>query len=331
MGNIVSWKEVMLQSNTVFNQFGELKWIPYAKENAKLDRRNAFELRNYGIGKFMLCCGMGESLEANIEIIKRYRNRFDIMTCDKGFGVLLEHGVKADFVMLCDCNIPFKYIEKYVNETENVGVICTPYANPEWTKVWKGKRYFVVNQDSIESEKIFLPIMGMDTRVIPAGSNVSNAMIIFTNGADEYQNINFMGYEKYILVGYDYSWRPLGNYYAWTNPTPKRNYMCHRTMLDIKGDIVHTSENLLFSAKWLYSYITTFHLPVVNACGRGLLDIPNISDLEFELKYIREEKESIDNLREHFEVMKEAYKLNRNADMLFQKAREARYDYRCRV
>lgn len=328
MGNIVSWKEVMAQSNTVFNQFGETKWIPFAKENAKLERFNAKELSNIGLGKFLLCCGMGESLEANIDIIRKYRNRFDIIVCDKGFAPLFEHGVKADYVMLCDCNVLYSHIEKYINETNNVKLICTPYANPEWTKAWKGKRYFIVNQDSIETEKIFLPIIGKETRVIPAGSNVSNAIIIFANGADEYSNINFMGYEKYILTGYDYSWRYNGNYYAWADPKPKRYYMCHRTLMDINGDFVHTSENLLFSARWLYSYATTFRLPIVNCSGRGILDIPYKNDLEKELMYIKDDKESIQNLIGHYEIVKDLYRANKNAEILFQKARENRYGYR---
>lgn len=305
MAILLNWKEIQKQSEGVFNQFGESKWKPYAKVNAKLERRDCKELHNIGIGKHLLCLAMGESLSYNIEAIKKYRDKVDILTCDKGFELLLKQGIKADYVMLCDCNIPFRWIKDSIKETKGVKLLSTPYANTEWTTQWKGERYFYINKDALETEKIFLEIMGQGTRVIPAGSNVSNAMLIFFTGSDETNNINFGGYEKYLLAGYDYSWRPEGSYYAWADPKPKRFYMAHRTMLDFNNDVVYSSENLLFSAKWLYSYITSFSLPVVNCSGRGLLDLPLMGNLEKELKRLRTDK--IRNCKEHFNLLKRCY------------------------
>ena len=215
---VLTWKDVQNQSEAVFKQFGEKVWIPNAKRNAQLPRRDPEELHNTGIGKHLLLVAIGASLEENIETIKKYRDRVEIMTCDKGFELLLKHGVKADYVMLCDANIPFTWIKDSINETKDVKLIATPYANPEWTENWKGDRYFMINKDALETEKIFIDIFKDRFRIIPAGSNVSNAMLIFVTGSDEYQNINWAGYERYILVGYDYSWRPDGNYYAWKTP-----------------------------------------------------------------------------------------------------------------
>ena len=94
--------------------------------------------------------------------------------------------------------------------------------------------------------------------------------------------MNWGGFEKYLLVGYDFSWKPEGNYYAWENPKPKRFYMTHRTALDSKGDIVLTGENLIFSSRWLESYCQAFSLPVVNCTGGGILNVKP-GDLEKEL------------------------------------------------
>lgn len=317
----VSAMEVQRQSEAVFNQFGESVWIPNAQENAKLSRGNIDDLRNAGIGKFLLLCAMGESLETNIETIRKYRDRVDVVTCDKGFGPLLDHGIKADFVMICDANIPFHYMEKYVEKTEGVTLISTPYANPQWTKAWRGPKYFYINKDAIVSERIFLKIFGHETRTIPAGSNVSNAMLVFFTGSDNLQNVNWGGYERIFLVGYDYSWRPEGNYYAWLNPKPKRHYMNHRTLIDAWGNIVFTSENLLFSAKWLYSYITSFGLPAVNCSGRGILDVPR-APLEPELARINPDKRFAENSRQMFNVAKHANVTFEKARLLFEKSRE---------
>lgn len=311
MGAILNYEDVKKQSTAVWGQFGESKWLPYSQINVRLpNRRDPEELRGCGIGRFAVLAAMGASLEDHVEIIKKYRDRFDVITCDKGFGTLLEQGIKADFVQLCDCNIPYKWLEPYVEETRGVKLLATTYANIEWTTKWKGPIYFYVNKDALHTEEKFKPILGEpdyrklgfapstlripkdNVREIPAGSNVSNAMLIFMVGADEENAISFSGYEHFFLTGYDYSWRPsgdqfkckTGNYYAFSNPIPKRYYMSHRTIMDINGDVALTSENLLFSAKWLYSYVTAFSIPVTNCSGRGLLDIPMRADLEDCLK-----------------------------------------------
>lgn len=319
MAILLNWKQVKAQSDAVFGQFGEKVWIPNAKVNSKLPRKDTSEFHNIGIGKHLLCCALGESLEEKIDVIKKYRDKVDVLTCDKGFELLLNQGIKADYVILCDANIVFdKWIKNAINETKGVKLLATPYANPEWTTKWKGDRYFFINEDAIDSHKIFQGIFGEGIRMIPAGSNVSNAMIIFFTGSNNENNINYSGYERFILVGYDYSWRPEGHYYAWKDPVPKRFYMHHRTVMDCNMDTVYTSENLMFSAKWLYSYITTFNLPVVNCSGRGLLDV-NRADLETLLKAIDTDKIQI--CKERFQAMKVTFKAFENAKREFDKSR----------
>lgn len=330
MAKMLSYMDVKRQSEQVFGQFGESKWIPYAKENVLLPRRDCRELENIGLGRTMLLVAMGESTEEQIEMIKKHRDKVLITTCDKGFGMLLEHGVKADYVVLCDCNIPYRWLEKYINETKDVKLLATPYANPEWTRNWKGDRYFFVNRDALKTERIFLDIFNDETiRTMPAGSNVSNAMLVFWTGSDETKNTNFGGFEKYLLTGYDYSWRPTGHYYAFSDPRPKRFYMNHRTVIDYRGNIVNTSENLLFSAKWLYTYITVFGLPVVNCSERGLLDIPHKNDIEAEFMKANADQKAIENIRSLWGTMQGSYRVFDDIRRNFNKAREAlNYGYR---
>ena len=331
MGVLLSYSDVKRQSETVWAQFGESKWIPYSQINVRLpNKRNPNELMGCGVGKFAVLAAMGASLEDHVGILKKYRKKFDLITCDKGFGTLLDQGIKPDFVQLCDCNIPFKWLEPYLEETKDVKLLATTYANVEWTTRWKGPIYFYANKDALRSEEKFKPILGdPDVRklgfptgilplsieqscVIPAGSNVSNAMLIFMLGLDEINRHSFSGYENFLLTGYDYSWRPegegivgkTGNYYAFSNPKPKRFYMNHRTMLDINGDVCYTSENLLFSAKWMYSYITAYNLPVTNCSGRGILELPHRGNLEEQLLRINSDSSArnqvfraIDNVR----------------------------------
>lgn len=328
MANVLTYKEVLNQSNAVFNQFGLSKWIPYAKFNKHLFTGNSQKFYHSGLGKFLVCVAMGESLEQALPVLKQYRDRVDIVCCDKSFSVLMDNGIKPNFVILCDCNIPFKYIEKYIDQTEGVTLFATPYANPKWLYHWKGEKYYFINQDAIKSEKHFLNILGSDARIVPAGSNVSNAMITFFAGCNNESNENWSGYEKFLLIGYDYSWRPDGNYYAFINPKPKRFYMNRRTMLDMNGDMVHTSENLFFSAKWLYTYITTFKIPAVNCSMRGLLDLPYKNILEAELKAISTNPRARLKYNIAYNAMVNAHRNINDANNLYNLTREDLYDNR---
>lgn len=284
----LSYQDVKRQSMAVFGQFGKDKWIPFARENARhKNRRDCRELKDVGVGKTLLSVAMGASLEQQVETIKKYRDRVDIVTCDKGFQAMVAHGVKPDYVMLCDCNIVWQKWGPTEQDTEGVALIATPYANVTWTRKWRGPIYFYVNRDAIDSQEVFLEIMGQGTRTIPASSNVSNAQFVFFTGMDEWSREVFGGYEKILLVGYDYSWRPDGNYYAWADPKPKRYYMNHKTLMDINGDLVYSSENLIFSARWMSNYLRAFsQLRVVNCSGRGLLEQAMRVDLEAELSRI---------------------------------------------
>lgn len=319
--SLLSAEEIRFQSLSVWKSRGKT-WVENALENAKLERKDARELEHSGIGKFMLLVGFGPSLENKIETIKAYRDRVDIICCDKAFGPLLEKGIKADFVFTADADIPFKWIEPHIKKTEGVGLLCTPYANPVWTKCWRGPKYFYVNQDAIGTEETFLKIMGNQVRVIPASSNVSNAMLVFWMDCSEKRNSNWGGYEKYFLVGYDYSWPAKGNYYAWEYPVPKAHYMNHRTMLDRWRNIVFSSENLVFSCKWLTTYIETFRLPVVNCSGQGLLEINRIGELKQELEKINSDHRSGEFVKDSFRVWKNSYKAYQESEDHFHRMKE---------
>ena len=335
MAILLSYRDVKRQSETVLGQFRE-KWLSHSRENASHpNRKDCEELRLCGLGKVLVVCAMGESLEDAIPVIRKYRERCDVMACDKTFGPLLDAGITPDFVQICDANIPYSWLEKWVEKTRGVKLIATAYANVDWTRAWKGPIYFYLNRDAIDSQKEFSPIMGAKTRTIPAGSNVSNALVIFMLGVDETSQGNWAGYEQYLLTGYDYSWRPKsadlgpgirdGKYYAFNDPRPKRWYMQHRTLLDMNRDIVHTSENLLFSAKWLFSYVTNYNLPVVNCSNRGLLDIPLRANLEDVLSRVRDPSLTAPQARSNFEALTKSYEAMKAAEKAFMESRRAVY------
>lgn len=322
MSKQMSYRETKMQSETVFKQFGESKWIPFAKENAKLPHKNSDVLKGCGLGKFLVSAAMGASLEGHIDVLKKYREKIDIVTCDKGFGVLLDHGIKADYVIICDANIEFRWLKPYVEETKGVKLLATPYANVEWTNAWQGDRYFFINKDTISTEDVFQPIFG-GIREIPAGSNVSNAMLIFFMGCDEKSSVNWSGYETIFLTGYDYSWRPMGNYYAYSDPRPKRFYMNHMTLLDINKDWVFTSMNLHFSARWMSAYNQAYDMPIVNCSERGILPLKRMGKLDEMLAKVNKSNHLIDLIQMTHKNIVKSRTAYEESVKIFNKTREA--------
>lgn len=323
MMTMLDYKAVKQQSEAVFGQFAD-KWKAHSEINVKVPHKNPEAFQNIGLGKTLVMCAMGASLEKDIPHIKANRDKFDLMCCDKAFGKLLDHGIKADYVMLADANIKYDtWLAPYIEQTEGVKLISTVYANPEWTTNWKGEITFYMNKDAIGSERHFLPTWGKDMRIIPASSNVSNAMVVFMTGCDDNLRINYAGYQNYFLTGYDYSWQSDGNYYAFDNPMDKRHYMNHRTFLDCHKNICHTSENLIFSAKWLMQYVHTFGLPIVNCSGRGLLEVKRSGDLSVSLPRLTADKSVASRIRSEFTNLQKLHLAFTTAEAEFNKNREA--------
>jgi hypothetical protein len=142
-----------------------------------------------------------------------------------------------------------------------------------------------VSQSKIASKFAAEQLSGCKN-VIPAATNVSNAMVVFLTQSDNIARRNFFGYDKILLIGYDYSWKANGKYYAFDHDGGgKRQYMQHSFIVTPSGEFAYTSGNLAFSKDWLEKYVRTYNLPVIQ-CGKdSLLTLGKTSDLEAQIKY----------------------------------------------
>jgi len=278
----LSEQEVLAQSRAAMAQWQQT-WDANSAENGKrykADGNSHQDLLFAGAGKTMLCIGLGPSFEHKIDIIKKYcvdNPAVEIGCVDKAFGLLLDHGVKAKYVFIADAGIGPEWIEPYMDKTEGVNLIANVNANPAWTLPWKGKVYFFVNKDNIQTEVRYSGISGCYEQ-IPASSNVGNTVLVFST--------QILGYDQYILVGYDYCWYDSDNYYAF-NDSVKRYWMRHMTIIDPFGNIGNTSQNLYFSARWLKDFhdiqLKHHRIKAYNCSGQGVLEIP-LASLERKLK-----------------------------------------------
>jgi len=278
-------EQVLAQSKAAYNQWAP-QWREHAKIHAEFPQKSLSDFNSTGVGKAVLAIANGYSLEENIQTIFENQKNVDIICCDKTLGHLLSHGITPKFCLVADANVSYeKYLKPFENELEDTILLMNACGNPEWTKNgnWKDI-YFFVNKDILGSEKEFCKISGCPN-IIPAGTNVSNALVIMLSQSDNNARQNFFGYDKILLIGFDYSWKFNGKYYAFDDDGGgKANYMRHSYLVFPTGEFGYTSGNLQFSAQWLEQYIRAFNLPVVNCAKATLLNLKNC-DLKEQMQY----------------------------------------------
>ena len=206
---------------------------------------------------------------APIPKLKVKNESVDILCVDKAMSYLLDRGIKPSFVYLADAGIDYKkWCEPWIGQTDNLCLMMNVTANPEWARNWRGKIFYFVNQDNIKTEEIFAPISGCN-EFVKASSNVGNSVLVHAS--------TYLLYDEYYLIGYEFSWGDDDNYYCGED-SDKRWYMNHHQLINVNGELVNTSQNLLFSARWLLDCIQAIITPQkrkVFRCSKGgLLNIP---------------------------------------------------------
>ena len=308
--------QIRAQSNAALKQWGE-QWEKHCKIHSKDKdvKNNLIDLESSGIGKAVLLVANGYSLEENMDKIKDNQETCDIICCDKSLGHLLRNEVYPKYCLVCDANVNFeKYLKPYLDKLDKTILLINVCANPEWSQVvnWKSK-YFFVNKDIIKSEINFSKISGCNN-FIPTGTNVSNAMMIMLTQSDNNGKRNFFGYDKFLLIGYDYSWHVNGNYYAYDKDgNGKADYMKHIYCLNMNGDFAYTSGNLYFSSRWLEKYLSVYKFPVINCSKKTILNQTKFGDLNEQMKYNFKQEDS-SRVKNMIEELKRIIKIKTDID-----------------
>lgn len=309
-------EQIRKQSEAAYNQWCK-QWREHAKIHSQYEMHNLLDLENTGVGKAILCVANGFSFEDNIETIKKYKDNVDILCCDKTLGHLLDHGITPKYAMICDANVNYeKYLKPWENKLQDTILLMNVCGNPLWTDKGNWKNiYFFINKDIIESEKEFSKISGCQN-FIPAGTNVSNAMVVMLTQCDNNGKKNFFGYDKILLIGYDYCWVNGGKYYSFNEDGDgKANYMRHVYCTAHDGSFAYTSGNLSFSAQWLQQYIKTFNLPIIQCSKKTILSNVKFGKLDEQMQYsfrpedAKKVRSMVDKLRE-LKLMENKYKNN---------------------
>lgn len=290
----LSGDSIMAQSKAAYAQWAE-KWRAHAKAHSKYVMKPMQDFFAVGVGKACVLAANGYSLELEMDTLRENRANVDIMCCDKSLGHLIQNGIRPTYCLVADASVNYeKYMKPFENELSDTILLMNVCGNPQWTDNgnWKDT-YFFANMDILHSEREFMAISGCPN-VIPAGTNVSNAMMVMLTQSDnEHGRRNFFGYDKLLLIGFDYCWRPDGNYYAYSKDGGgKASYMRHVYARNANGDYVYTSTNLAFSAMWAAKYVETFRLPVVQCSKESIFLTPYRGSLSEQMRYSHKREDS---------------------------------------
>lgn len=280
-------QDVINQSKGAYNQWCK-QWRDHAKQHAQFaPHKSLKDFSNIGVGKACLAVANGYTFEENIDTIKKYKDNVDILCCDKTLGHLLDNGITPAYCIVCDANVNYeKYMEPWKDKLQDTILFINVCGNPKWSLNgnWKDK-YFFVCVDAIKSEVEFSGLSNCQN-MIPAATNVSNAMIVLLTQSDNRGRRNFFGYDKILLIGFDYCWRHDKKYYAFDDTANGKNhYMRHIYNKTMAGTLAYTSTNLAFSARWLEQYISNFRLPVVQCSRETMLRTQYTGELEKQMQY----------------------------------------------
>jgi hypothetical protein len=278
--------QIVKQSVQCYKQWAS-QWREHAKAHSQHYMKSFEDFRNVGIGKAVLCVANGYSFEENLKTIKAYAHNVDIIACDKTLGPLIDNGIKPTYVIVCDANVSYeKYLKPWENELDKTILFQNVCGNPEWTKHgnWKDK-YFYCNKDVMGYEKEFGALSGCKN-FLTAGTNVSNMMIVILTQCDNERRQNLFAYDKILTIGFDYSWKFDGKYYAFDEDGGgKRYYMRHVHGISPSGKYIYTSNNLSASASWLSLYVSAYKVPVVQCSPDSIITFNRMGKLEDHIVY----------------------------------------------
>ena len=277
---------ILAQSKAAYGQWKET-WRKHAKIHSKYAMKPFDDFENIGIGKAVVCAATGWSMEREIDTLREHQGQVDIICNDKSLGHLLDHGITPTYCFVADARVSYeKYLLPWKDKVKDVILFQNVCGNPAWTEGadWKD-RYFYCVMDVLQSEREFSEISGCKN-IVAAGTNVSNGMVILLTQCDNTRRRNLFGYDKLLLVGFDYCWRPDGHYYAF-DPSGggKAQYMRDLYGRTIGNDYCFTSSNLAFSAQWLEQYVKSFKLPVVQCSKDSVLGLPQRGTLSKQMQY----------------------------------------------
>jgi len=152
---------VLLRNCEDNNPFTLAKWAPIWLQNAALNYSHIERSKHFGLlngkhaGRVALVFGTGPGLDANIEVLERYRGmlRFLILICGpSSYKPLLDAGIVPNYMVALDAS-PLTPRYYAGCDTEQTTLITTPCIDWRVIREWKGEQFYFIGLAPTELQK----------------------------------------------------------------------------------------------------------------------------------------------------------------------------------
>ncbi len=222
-----------------------------------------FVTRSIYAWKPVFAVAAGPSLGKNGHELKRIQGKYPIFAVDTAMPTLQTLGIKPDYMITVE-------IDPLINEmeidSEGITMISTLSVDPKFRNKWKGPVYFLDTPTSNKRELKKRSKIRSDIGWASPGGNVSSIMYAMLYGTFP---------SKIILIGHDFSYPHIMNYYAPGGPMSmipgKMIFSTH----DIYGNKVYCDSSLFGYKEWTQTAIKSLNVnpwaKTVNATEGGIL------------------------------------------------------------
>ncbi len=225
--------------------------------------QKAFMSRSIYGNQPVFAVAAGPSLGKNGSELKRVKGKYPIFSVDTALPALSLLGVKPDYMLTVEVD---PLINEMVVDSEGVTMLATVTVDPKFRRSWKGPVYFLDTPTSNSRERKKRGKARTDIGWASPGGNVSSILYSMLYGVFP---------SRIIMVGHDFSYPHLMNYFALGGPMSmipgKMTFSTH----DIYGEKVLTDNSLFGYKEWTQTAIKALianpWAKPVNATEGGIL------------------------------------------------------------
>lgn len=141
--------------------------------------------------KTALIVSAGPSLDLNIEIIKKNRDKVVVFCVGTAFKALMDNGITPDFLTIIEVNNCSEQVKGF--DLSNINLVLEPYTNTAFYKL-KTKQKILFPTDPSHANNCWARLVDMDISQYKSKGTVSYASLVVAKS---------MGFSKIILIGQD--------------------------------------------------------------------------------------------------------------------------------
>lgn len=224
-----------LQYHSMKNQYELLKGN--FKKSIKRKDDSVEKLKSQFKDKTVYIIAAGPSLDKNFELLKNVKDGI-ILATGTVFKKLLRAGIEPDFLIVSDAN-PRVYAQIEGVEDKKVPMIYLSTANYQFADKYMGKKYIAFQYGFELAEQY---AQNYNHMLIKTGGSVTTTALDLSIS---------LGCRKVVFLGLDLGYP---NGYVHAEGTSRRSLVEDnnlKTLQDINGDLIKTSNSLLVYKKWI--------------------------------------------------------------------------------